>query len=368
MILRGEKGTVFLTTMVVTFLILMVGSSVFSLCSQELFLAKSLNKATQAQNLADAGLSEAIAVLSVSFSKKNNPANFPLRTLANGTYDVTVVESGGRVLLKSAGTVDNIQKTATAEVEDLTPTALNYGEAAGGNIKLDTIFLAMSLINGDLFANQDVTLKAYFLALIDVNGNVFAGGSATRQGNVDWYSATSNAGNITFPVYDFNYYKAIAQANGTYYAAAQTWTNKSFNLNNTGGVLFVDGDVTFWGLNNSLTGCLVTTGTVRLYGTLTQAKAANYPTYPAIMTSDKDILCFSVGKLFADGLVYAGKDLSLLGVFSRIKVTGSVIAKGTLKQANLVNYLEINYLAQNPPGLILPGGATNPTRVKSYNK
>ena len=370
--LKSQQGTVFLTTMIIMFLMVLVSASVFQLSTQHMHYISVLRKSSQAQYLAEAGLSAAVATLTANFSNKDNAGLFPATTLGVGSYDVTVVQTGGRVLLKSVGTVQSVQRLASLEVEDLTPTALNHGEAAGGDIDLRTIIGSDSDITGTLFANQDVDLRAFFSSSITINGDVYAGGTASKIGNVTWWSGTSGAGNITFPNYDFNFYKAIAQANPpNYYLGNQTWTNQTFNLNATGGVLFVDGDVTLRGTTN-ITGTLISTGRIRIYGTVNQAKAVNFPSYPAMMTSTDDILLLTIpfistGKLFANGLVYAGNDFKLLGIFSEANVTGSVIAKGVLQQGQIVSNLDIVYVQQSPPGLITGGGATAPINVKSYN-
>jgi len=367
--------------MIIMFLMVLVSGSVFQLSTQHMHYISVLRKSSQAQYLAEAGLAAAVATLTANFSNKDNAAMFPATNLGVGSYDVTVVQSGGRVLLKSVGTVQSVQRLASLEVEDLTPTALNQGEAAGGNILLATILGSDSDVTGNLFANQNVNLIAWFFSSVTINGDVFAGGTVSKStffgGTVTWWSKTDNAGNITFPNYDFNFYKAIAQTNELanpgccYFLGNQDWTNKTSNLNTTGGVLFVEGNVTLRG-TTTITGCLISTGTVRMYGTVNQSKAVNFPSYPAMMTSTNDILLLNIpfissGKLFANGLVYAGNDFKLLGIGAQANVTGSVIAKGVLQQAQIVSDLDIVYVHQNPPGLIIGGGATAPINVKSYN-
>ncbi len=379
--LKSQQGTIFLTTMIIMFLMVLVSGSVFQLSTQHMHYISVLRKSSQAQYLAEAGLAAAVATLTANFSNKDNAAMFPATNLGVGSYDVTVVQSGGRVLLKSVGTVQSVQRLASLEVEDLTPTALNQGEAAGGNILLATILGSDSDVTGNLFANQNVNLIAWFFSSVTINGDVFAGGTVSKStffgGTVTWWSKTDNAGNITFPNYDFNFYKAIAQTNELanpgccYFLGNQDWTNKTSNLNTTGGVLFVEGNVTLRG-TTTITGCLISTGTVRMYGTVNQSKAVNFPSYPAMMTSTNDILLLNIpfissGKLFANGLVYAGNDFKLLGIGAQANVTGSVIAKGVLQQAQIVSDLDIVYVHQNPPGLIIGGGATAPINVKSYN-
>lgn len=373
--LKSQKGAVFLTTIVVMFLMVLVGGAAFQLASQQLHYIRALQKSTQAQYLAEAGLADAIATLSANFSNKNDAMKFPPTALGNGHYDVTVVQNGGRVLLQSIGTVGSIQRVASLEVEDLTPTALNYTQAGGGHIVLATYTGSDSDVTGDLFANRNVILVAV-AASTTVSGNVYAGDTASKiealGGTVTWTSGTSNAGNITFPHYDFNYYKAIAQANGQYYATSQSWTNQTFNLNSSGGVLFVDGNVRFYG-TNSVTGCLITTDSIRVYGTLNQQKASAYQTYPALIASENILLIngpyFGVTnpKLSANGLVYAGNNFILAGVMAKADITGSVIAKGLFHQSQFQNAdLDIVYAHESPPGLVTAGGNA-PVHVKSYN-
>ena len=153
--LKSQQGTVFLTTMIIMFLMVLVSASVFQLSTQHMHYISTLRKSSQAQYLAEAGLSAAVATLTANFSNKDNAGLFPATTLGVGSYDVTVVQTGGRVLLKSVGTVQSVQRLASLEVEDLTPTALNHGEAAGGDIDLRTIIGSDSDITGTLFANQD---------------------------------------------------------------------------------------------------------------------------------------------------------------------------------------------------------------------
>lgn len=369
----GQKGTIFLTTMICLFLMTLMGGYAFQMAGQDLHFIGMLKKSAQAQYLAEAGIAEAASILTADFDAKDNALNFPETALGEGTYDVTVVQSGERVLLSSEGSVDGVTRTAMLEIKDNSPTALNYAQAGGNNVLLFTIIGSDADITGDIFANINAILTAGLWTSITIDGDVFAGGQVIVTefvgGNVSLNSATDNAGNITFPSYDFQYYRAIAQANGRYYNGNTVFNNQTINLNTAGGVLFVDGNVTFKGTCN-VTGAIISTGKIMIYGRLNHARGANYPTFPALMTEDDDILLLKLlvtrGRLFANGLVYSGKDITLVGVNTQLNVTGSVIAKGNIIQANgVVSDLDIVYNPENPPGLIVPAGGY--ISIKSYN-
>jgi len=371
----GQLGNVFLSTVILLTLIGILAGFLLNFSMHQIHMASRFRRDVQARYIAEAGLSHAVAILAQNFDNKNNAALFPATAFEGGTYDVTVNESGGRVLLSSVGTMGDASYTATLEVEDLMPSALKYTQSAGGNISLLTIIFSDADITGDLFANGNVSAVGFWLSPITVNGRVYAGGTAQKWGNVTWTSATSNAGNITFPVYNFNLYRLIAQNEPGapyYFNTNQVWNNCNYDTSANGGVVFVDGNVFVYGNNNRITGSLIVTGNIFLYGTLIQQKAASFQTYPAIMTETGNIHLLTAGidtgRLTANGLVYAGQDFGLIGINTQVNVTGSILAQNNLWQGNVITDFDVVYQKQNPPGLVLPGGATTSARIKSYNR
>jgi Tfp pilus assembly protein PilX len=110
--------------MSILLLMVIMGISIFQTTIQTRHMSTFLKNSSEAQYLAEAGIRDALATLdNLGFAARNNASNFPLTSFGAGTYDATVTETGGRVLLTSVGTVNNVSKTVSVEVAE-TPRRL----------------------------------------------------------------------------------------------------------------------------------------------------------------------------------------------------------------------------------------------------
>lgn len=367
----GERGTVFMTTMISMFIMTLIATYVFEVSSQDLNLAKQMDKSLQALGLAEAGLAEALSRLKVDI----NDTIFNETPLGEGTYAASVSTVSGRQLVSSTGTVSGFSRTVTAEVQPPSASALNYILAGGSDLDLKLTAKSTATITGDIYAANNISMKAtasQASIVIQNPGDVYAGGTITNSGgNIIYHSLNPNWPTlISFPVFDYTFYQAIAQTNGYYYNTNKTYTAASpLPTFPTGGVIYVNGNITISATQPTTKACLIATGSITIsQGTTT---INQYLNYPAMMTRDGDITIRSVGNsaqgtLVATGLVYAGNDFSISGNHNTATVTGSIIARGTLSESGTQASLTMVYQAQSPPGMTSSSATT--MRVKSYNK
>src|SRR3989338_8967246 len=121
--MKSKSGSIFVTTLVTLFLMVLVGGSAFVLTNSHLHYFNRLKKSTQAQYLAEAGLAHAFGNLNSTWTTS---ASYPTTAMGPGTYQATVSTTSGRTLVRSVGTVQGIQRTVSAEVTEPTISALNY--------------------------------------------------------------------------------------------------------------------------------------------------------------------------------------------------------------------------------------------------
>jgi len=243
--IKNKKGTVFMTAIIISTLMLLIGVGLANVILQDTHMIKHLRKTTKAQLIAESGISDALAtIISLGAPSMSVSSNFPLTSFGGGTFDVTVTTSGSRVLLTSIGVYDNVSRTAALEVKDMTPTALYYMMAAGSVLRLRAFFLSLVDINGDLHANDDVRLTARALGLVDVDpctdpsfncdgdvsatDRVFLSTGLMASINIAG-TVTEGADLVTFPTFDYAFYQTEATASGDYYAGNKTFGSGGFD-------------------------------------------------------------------------------------------------------------------------------------------
>lgn len=375
-LLRQDKGTVFISTMISMLLMTLVSGYIFQVTNQDMRFVTQLQRSLQAQYLAEAGLAKAVAVLYNDWDEKTNAAAFPSTALDQGTFDATVTQVGAgpssRWKVSCVGTVDAVQRTASCEVSGPTQSALDYILAGGSNIDLKLTAKSTCDITGDIYATNLIEMRAIASqAEIEIHdaGDVYCGGSIMNYGgDISYNSLNADYPNLVgFPTFNFAYYQTIAQTNSFYYATSQIWDSGDVPVNPTGGVIFVNGDLTITD-TNATTAAIIVTGSVEItQGTLTINR---YLDYPALMTQTGNITIRSVGaaaqgSLVATGLVYAAGNFSLSGNHNSAIVTGSILARGTLIESGTWCSLTMVYEEQNPPGMLSSGAET--VVVRSYN-
>ena len=373
----GDRGTVFLSTMVSTLLMVMVAGYIYRLASYDLHYVSQLKKSAQAQQLADAGLAKALSTLASDFTAKDDPASFPVTDLENGNYDVTITQSSGRVLVSSVGVIGDTQRTATAEVSGPPPSAMDYS-LAGNSIAFTLVGQSSVTATGDIYSNTTISLNAQ-AGSSSVNltnpGDADAGGTITTSGSGTISMGQSNPGSslATFPTVNFSYYQDIAQnQNGYYYNGNKNYNSTNSMPSPSGGVIFINGDLTI-SKTQTTTAAIVVTGNVNLTGGTLSVDPQNNA-YPALITQNGSITLSGTGNsdpsvLTAVGLVYSGNNFTISGNHHTINVTGSILAKGSLTgnySGWAHNVLGVTYSSANLTAFTTPSSAD--FEVVSYNR
>jgi len=366
--IKSKKGTVFMTVMIIAALMILTGVGLSNLILQDTHMIKHLRRTTKALLVAESGISDALAtILSLGSSSISVPGNFPLTSFGGGTFDVTVSTSGGRILLTSVGTYDNVSRTVAVEVKDMTPTALSYMMAAGNDLRVRAFFLSLVDINGDVHGNDDVFLTARALALIDIDsctdstldcdGDVSAGDTVTLS--TGWWAAiniagtiTQNADLVTFPNFDYAFYQSEATAGGDYYAGNKTFGSPSAttNLQPTNGIVYVEDTCTLRGTIN-LYGGLVA-DKIRVRGRINQIKTG---TKNVVISRTNDIEIFYRMNI-EEAIVYAGRDFSVQSAGSYVTVNGSLLAYRNIRIWDAFATVVYNHRVLSPDGLVVGSG------------
>jgi hypothetical protein len=374
--MRGNKGVIFIIVMVMSMLMVFIAVSASNMLLQDVHMVKHLKYSTEAQYLAESGISDALATLvELGFPARTNPANFPQKNLGEGTYDVTVIESGTRVLLSSVGTVRGVSRTVALEVKDNTPTSLYYMMASGSDMMFRALLLGWANINGNMHSNRNLLLQALWAGWIDVDtcgssccdGRVSASGTVdVREGFAGNVTIHGNGGvpiegapPVTFPNFDYTYYKGLAQASGDYYSGNVVFRDQTLSPGN--GIVYVEGTATFRG-ECHLNGGIVA-DRIEVLGDLNQHKSG---TRNVIISRSQDIRIFN--KLAAEeALVYAGGDFRVFNAGSIVSITGTLISARYLRMWDALTYITYNHRVLYPDGLVIGSGDVT-IEIVSWNK
>ena len=376
----NKKGAIFITVMLISMLLIFIAVSASNMLLQDVHMIKHLKRSTAAQYIAEAGVNDGLATLINSgFAAKDT--DFPLvnGSFGGGSYNTTIAEVSGRVLITSVGTYESVSRTVAVEVKDNTASALFYMMAAGNNLRLRAFFLGLADINGDLHANNDVTLRAQALALIDIDpcgagcctGKVSAGGDISQSTGFLGYiqiagSTEEDAGSVLFPQFNYSYYEAQAQASGDYYSGNTTIGSigSTTNLTPGNGVIYVDGDATLYGTVNLYGG--IVADEINIRGQLHQIKSGDKNVIIAKATQG-DISVFAEIEA-EEAIVYASRDFKVVSAFSRVTVTGSLLASRNIRIWDMLSYVTYNHMLLSPEGLLGPNGEEEPFKVVSWNR
>jgi hypothetical protein len=374
----NKKGAIFITVLIISMLMVFVAVTVSNMLLQDTHMIRHLKNSTDAQNLAEAGISRALAELSANGFAAIGSI-FPLSdSLGNGSFTVNIAQTGGRYLMSSTGTSGNVSRIAAMEIEDNTATALRYLLTAGNDMRVRSFFLGLSDFNGDLQANHDVRLRTQALSLITVDpcgsdiycsGDVSAGNQVSLSTGLG--SSINIAGNVTndavpvtFPQFDYALYKSEAIAGGDYYAGDKTWTGASISPSN--GVVYVEGTAIINGTCD-LYGGLVASR-IRINGELKQHSAGNKNV--VIARGDNTVGDIEVFNKIDIGqaMVYVQRDFTVQGVGGTVAITGTLMVARNLIIWNSLSYVTYNHVMLTPEGLLGPSGQAGVVTIISWNR
>lgn len=350
--LINSKGVVFIVTLWTALVLFLIVSFAAYIVSQDSHMINRLKNASQALFLAEAGIAEALAVITNNgISAKDDPANFPETAFEEGTYDVNIIEESSRIMLHSTGTVNNATRTSMAEIEDTFPTAMNCALAAGTDIDIKSVNGDI-IIKGDIHANNNLILKEQGSpSEVRIEASATASGMATSSngfstdGNVNIADSANSGGGrpeVSMPSFDFLSFKNAAIADGTYYDNDKTFNNAGLS-GGSAGIIYVDGDVTFKG-DCTIEGGFVARGSITLNNgnSITQTHDAGN-LYPIFMSEAGDMMkLYGLFNTTEGNIVYATNNVKIRTPGGSSVVLGCVLAGGSFDiVAN--NDLILNY-------------------------
>jgi len=306
---------------------------------QKAFVARSLADQTRAMAIAEAGASEAFAVLAQDIKKLDDPSAFPRKNYAGGSYDATVALAGG------TGPLLVVVCTGVyAQAEEYVVLDLHYEPAAvtvTGGEAYDCSIIANQDVKwtgcgefhggGKLHTNAKLTqsgsgeLDCDCHAVTEIRLNGKSGGIYA-----DVYSPVvcGKTGKITGTIYrqpvdvielpDINLVPYIQHAirNGQAYSNGLHVSTGDFHP--TGGIAYITGGDLQFSTHGNISGCFITdNGRIKLTSQVNHTKVNDYP---AFVSWNRDIEISGGGSY--EGLIYA--------VHGNIKITGGCTVNGQL--------------------------------------
>ncbi|MCK4463946.1 MAG: hypothetical protein KAU58_06510 [Candidatus Omnitrophica bacterium] len=354
--MKNSKGMIFVTVIAITGLMIFIIVAASNMILQDTHMIKRLRYSTQAQYLAEAGISDVLATLATKgFSEFGSSTPSP--TLGDGTYSFTVkkytVGGEDRWLASSQGTVSGISRTATIEIKDVSSPTMKNALSAGTNIAIKANAGNVT-ITGDIHANNDLTLKEQGGELSVVAPDSGEGtGKATSSNKYSVDSGVSiadpaNSGGgkprLGMPIFRFDIFKQVAIDEGVYYNSSKTFVGEKLK-GGSAGIIYVDGDVIFTG-KCRVRGGFVAKGNITLNkgNSLTQASAPDTGNRFPIFMSEQGSRIKLYGEFTTEeeNIIYATNDIQIETPGAKSMIAGTVIAGGSFKiTAN--NDLDIKY-------------------------
>lgn len=389
---KNVRGIILVNTLFFSLLMVLVSLAGSNMIMQDVRIVETLKFSTQARYLAEAGINAALAQLA---DNTFNLTIFPLSgAIGADTYLVTASQAGGRTLLSSVGTVtrgagagDDVSRTVSAEVQNLLPTSMNFIMSATADLDIRAGFASLTDINGDIHGNNRVALRTglflgfmrvtgtatyttdnvyidvFWFSFMQINGGLY--GNNTHITQPGW-SATA----LTFPVFDYAFYKQEAMAGGIYFAGNANFDSQTISPGN--GLVYVEGTATFEGtctLNGGIVADVIQVNSSSgKRGRLNQNAAGNFNVIVSrtgdITVGNQDGGIRRPADLNAGGaLIYAQGDFETLAAFSIIDVNG-VITANNIKMREFIAYIDYDYAM--PAVSFGPNVAT--IRVVSWNR
>jgi hypothetical protein len=354
-------------------------------------LVKHVRDNGKARFAAEAGINQALAGI-VQNGFDQGTAGPIDGTLDGASYAVSFSTIGARHLVTSVGTgPSGITRTVYSEIKQTTPDALNYFAGAGNDVKFYS-FVAGAIINGDIHANHEVRLISgpliaflYFTGKVSASGWVWEGSLHNNAGSIwppsnwdflddrvyingssnDSAVVFENQGQITFPTFNYEKYKQAAIASGNYYSGNQEFNGVTLSPGN--GIVYVDGNVTFRGVN-TLNGGIIANN-ITCIGKLFQYKTAHNRNVMIAKAGDITI----AWKFYTQqALVYAAQDIksiAVLGFFDPvdIEINGLMLAGRDIAFWDLLTLIKYNYLKTAPVDMLDSNGEAM-FQVLSWNE
>lgn len=310
----SRKGSVLTAAIMMTLVGSLVAGSLATQVSQQSSYSYHGELSQKALFVAEAGANEAIALLKENYNYKDDPSNFPETAFGNGTYDVTIQETGNIVAIISTGTIDGVERTVSINVtEDTGAEGLDFAFFSNDNMTIQ----GNPDVIGDIHSNEDITISGNPI----IDGNASATGNIVITGNPSVNGTFPGVPPVDFPSFDFNYYYNLADPSDRY-SGNQNWSGNQ-TLTPVNGVIYIDGDIRISG-NITLVGAIVATGSITINGNVSQTGIEGVP---MLMSRDNNIR-INGNVTQGDGMIYA-KTGDIL-IYGNVTMDGQVVAFGQL--------------------------------------
>lgn len=371
-ILRNRKGAIFIVVVMFSFLMVFISVATSNMLLQDVHMMRHLKYSTQALLLAEAGASEALAVLANASVWSTGTGS---GSLGGGSYSYTIDQIGARWRVMSVGTVSGVSRTVSLEVKNAFPLVMNNIVSANNDIDIKAVQDDVT-VKGDMHANNDMKLDGNPKD-IDVVAYGAATGRVTAVNSFDikndvYIEGGTAFGTVLPPVnFDFAYFKGIADGTGVpgggdvgvFYSGDTDFTTDGENLNGgDAGITYVAGKATFKADDVTITGGFVAVGDIEIKNNRDVTQSHDAGNRFPIFMSNASMTINGNFKTEEGNIVYAQNDVKMMSDGADAAVVGCVIAGNTLT-VNAKNHLTFTYGSITAPEVV-PSGMV----VVSWNK
>lgn len=357
-----KSGTAMFTVLLLVVLVSGLLAVSLSMGVQKSLVARKLGDQTRAMAIAEAGASEAYALLADDISRLQDPSAFPRKNYAGGAYDASVALVGG------TGPLLIVVCTGVyADAEEYVVLDLHYEPA--GSIAAKAAYECTILANGDItwtgegqfqnggkiHTNDEFTqsgsgeLDCEVHANTDVQLNGQAGGiyadvyapvvgGKTNKITGDIYVGPVDV--IDLPDINLSPYIQHAIQNGQVYSNGLHIATGDFDP--PGGIVYVTGGDLKISTAGNISGCFICDGDIKLTGQVTHTQVENYP---AFVTWNGDLEIAGGGTY--EGLMYAVHgDTKITGACN---LTGSLMCGGDIDKSGGAAFFSYASSIPEPP-------------------
>ena len=336
---EGKSGAAMFSVLLLVVLVSGLLAASLAMGVQKALIARKLGDQTRAMAIAEAGASEAYALLAEDIGRLTNSSSFPQTSYGGGVYDAAVALAGGTgplLVVICTGQFANAEECVVLDLHYepagsvASKMAYECTIAANGDIKWTgngSLENGAKIHTNDGFTQSgsgELDCDVYARNGLQLNGN--AGGidadvhSPTVSGKTNKISGDiyiEPVDVIELPDINLTPYIQHAIANGQAYSNGLSIPSGDFDP--PGGIVYVTGGDLRIGTGGNISGCFISDEDIQLTGQMTHTQVAGYPAFVS-WNGDIDI---SGGGTY-DGLVYAMHgDVKITGACD---VTGSIMA------------------------------------------
>ena len=313
-LLSNQKGMALLTTLIFVFILVTFGVALLTMTGNDIKLSALQRDSTEALYIAEAGIDKALWYLNtpednggegLDWRPNEDQESYP--AVSTNYYQLTVEDTEQDIIkITSRGVVSDgnkvygsrkIEVEAKKAISPSPSLVYNYAIITEG----DLTFEKSVQIYGDVHSNGNISEIEQ-----EIPPDIKIDGEATASGENELGSA--NYATQMYPKIDFEYYKVLAIANGTYYGDLKVFNTVDETIT---GIHFIEGDVEIRSSAdlNIIDGAIFATGRITVIGNpyINRTQTAGYDNPLAII---------------------AKGDITLGGY---VKVKGVIQSEGTLK-------------------------------------